>query len=125
MVFDSCCLQTAVNKTTTNSVKRESLIGAYPRVCLSYCVRQEIDWYTSDYDCILAMLLGSSRNGRLEVTQFSVSTSSGTVSVIWRDAKSNTSRLAAPGSLGTCPIVRMAEVSLQCAHDIIVFEFRS
>ena len=35
------------------------------------------------------MLLGSSRNGRLEVTQFSVPTTSGTVSVIQRDAKSN------------------------------------
>ena len=32
---------------------------------------------TVDYDCILAMLLGSSRNGRLEVTQFSVPTTSG------------------------------------------------
>ena len=31
---------------------------------------------TGDSDCILAMLIGSSRNGRLEVTQFSVSTTS-------------------------------------------------
>ena len=29
---------------------------------------------TSDYDCILVMLPGSSKNGRLEVTQFSVPT---------------------------------------------------
>ena len=36
---------------------------------------------TNDYDCILAMLLGSNKNGRLEVTQFSVPTTSGTVSV--------------------------------------------
>ena len=34
----------------------------------------------SDYDCILAMLLGSSRDGRLEVTQLSVPTTSETVS---------------------------------------------
>ena len=40
----------------------------------------------SDYDCILVMLLGSNKNGRLELTQFSVPTASGTVSVIRRDA---------------------------------------
>ena len=57
---------------------------------------------TSDYGCILAMLLGSSRNGRLEMTQLSVPTTSGTVSVIQRDARCNTSRLTAPGSLNTC-----------------------
>ena len=34
----------------------------------------------SDYDCILVMLLGSSRDKRLEVTSFSVLTTSGTVS---------------------------------------------
>ena len=50
------------------------------------------------------MPLGSSRNGRLEVTQFSVPTTSGTVSVIRRDAKRNTSGLTAPGSLNTCPM---------------------
>ena len=43
------------------------------------------------------MLLGSSKNGRLEVTRCSVPTTSGTVSVIQRDAK-----LTAPGSLTTC-----------------------
>ena len=59
---------------------------------------------TNGYDCILEMLLGSSKNGRLEVTQSSVSTISGTVSVIRRDAKSNTSGLTAPGSLNTCPM---------------------
>ena len=40
---------------------------------------------TSDYACILVQI-GSSKNGRLEVTQFSVPNTSGTVSVIWRDA---------------------------------------
>ena len=60
----------------------------------------------SDYDCILVMLPGLSRNGRLEVTPFSVSTTSGTVSVIRRDAKRNTSRLmlTAPGCLNACPM---------------------
>ena len=43
--------------------------------------------FTSDYDCNLAMLLRLSRNGRLELTQFSVPTTSGTVSVIRKDAK--------------------------------------
>ena len=41
------------------------------------------------------MLFGSSRNGRLEMTQFSVPTTSGTVSVIRRNAKRNTSGLTA------------------------------
>ena len=50
------------------------------------------------------MLIGSSRNGGLEVTQFSKPTTSGTVSVIRRDAKRNTSGLTAPGSLNTCPM---------------------
>ena len=50
------------------------------------------------------MLLGSSRNGRLEVTRFSVPTTSGTVSVIRRNAKRNTSGLTAPGSLNTYPM---------------------
>ena len=59
---------------------------------------------TNDYDCILAMLPGSSRNGRLEVTSFLVPTTSETVSVIRRDAERNTSRLIAPGSLNTCPM---------------------
>ena len=40
---------------------------------------------TCDYNCILAMLFGSSTNGRLEVTQFLVTTTSGTVSVNRRD----------------------------------------
>ena len=60
----------------------------------------------TDYDCILAMALGSSWNGRLEVTQFSVPATSGAVSVIWRDALRNTSRLAAPGSLNTHPMCK-------------------
>ena len=59
---------------------------------------------TNDYDCISAMLLGSSRNGRLEVTPFSVPTTSGSVCVIRRDAKSNMSGLTAPGSLNPCPM---------------------
>ena len=58
----------------------------------------------SDYDCILAMLLGLSRDDRLEVTQFSVPITSTTVSVIRRDAKRNTSGLTAPGSLNTGPM---------------------
>ena len=57
-----------------------------------------------DYDCILAMLLRLSRNGRLEVTQFSVPTISRAVSVIWRAALCNTTVLPATGSLNTCPI---------------------
>ena len=45
------------------------------------------------------MLPGSSRNGRLEVTRFSVPTTSGTVSATRRDAKGNMSGLTASGSL--------------------------
>ena len=56
---------------------------------------------TNNYHYILAMLIGLIRNGRLEVTQFLVPTTSGTVSVIRRDAKCNTSLLTAPGSLNT------------------------
>ena len=59
---------------------------------------------TSDYDCISAMLLGSNKNGRLEVTQFSVPATSITVSVICRNAKCNTPGLTVPGSLNSCPI---------------------
>ena len=58
----------------------------------------------SDCDCILAMLLGSSRNGRLEIRGFSVPTTSGTISVIRRNALCNTSGLTATGSLNTCPM---------------------
>ena len=58
----------------------------------------------NDYDCILVMLLGSSRNSRSEVTRFSIPTTSGTVTVIRRDAKRNTFGLTAPGSLNTCPM---------------------
>ena len=54
---------------------------------------------SNDYDCILVMLLGSRRNGRLEVNPFSLPTTSRTVSVIRKDAKRNTSELTAPGSL--------------------------
>ena len=64
---------------------------------LSYNINNQLS-VTNDYDCILAMLLGSSRNGRSEVTQFSVPTTSETVSVIRRDAKRNTFGLTAPGS---------------------------
>ena len=59
---------------------------------------------TSDYDCILAMLLGLRKNDRLEVNWFSVPTISGTVSVIRRDALRNTSGLTAPDSINTCPL---------------------
>ena len=69
--------------------------------CLKLIYRLSV---SNDYDCILAMLLGSSKNGRLEVTRFSVLTTFGTVSVIRRDAKRNTSGLTAPGSLNTCPM---------------------
>ena len=77
---------------------------------------------TSDYDCILAMQLRLSRNDRLEVTPFSVPTTSGTVSVIWRDAKKcNTSGLTAQGSLNTCPMCEWrAEVDLSHVYDDIV-----
>ena len=50
------------------------------------------------------MLLGSSKNDIIEVTQFSAATTPGTVSAIQRDASYNTSRLTAPGSLNTGPI---------------------
>ena len=53
----------------------------------------------SDYDCILVMLLGASRNGRLEVTRFSVPSIFATVSVIQRDALYNESGLTAPGTV--------------------------
>ena len=59
----------------------------------------------SDYNYILAMLLGSSKNGRLVVnwrwpdSQFS--TTSGTTSVIRRDAVQKTFELTAPGGLNT------------------------
>ena len=43
-------------------------------------------------------------NGRLAITQFSVITAPGTVSVIRRDALFDTSGLTAPGSLNTCPM---------------------
>ena len=50
------------------------------------------------------MLLGSSKNGRLELTLFSVPANSRTVSVILRDVKGNTSGLTAPDSFNTCPM---------------------
>ena len=85
---------------------------------------------TNDYDCILAMLLRSSQNGRLEMTQFSVPTTSGTVSVIRRVAKCNTFGLTAPGSLNTCPmcegqrwIFNVPTILLWLVHK--VFKFRS
>ena len=52
--------------------------------------------------CQSLMTMG--RNGRLEVSQFSVPTTSGTVSVIQRDALCNKSRLTTPDSLNTCPM---------------------
>ena len=52
------------------------------------------------------MLLGSSENARLEVTPFSVPTTSGTVSVIWRYAKRNTSGLTASGSFNNWPMCK-------------------
>ena len=66
----------------------------------------KINWLsvTSDYERILARMLGSSKNGRLEATPFSVPTISETISVIRKDAKRNTSGLTAPGSLNTCPM---------------------
>ena len=62
---------------------------------------------TSNYDFTLAMLLGSSRNGRLEVTRLSVPTTFGTVSVIRRNALCNKSELTAPGSLNICPMCEL------------------
>ena len=50
------------------------------------------------------MLLGSSKNGILEVTKFSVPTTSGTVSVIRIGVMRNMSGLTKPGSLSTCSI---------------------
>ena len=61
----------------------------------------------SDYDCILVMLLGSSKNGRLEVDRFTVPTNSGTANV--RNALCNMSGLTAPGSLNTCPMCLLRE----------------
>ena len=69
---------------------------------------------TNYYDCILAMLLGSSRNGILEVTQFSIPTTSGTASVIRRNLKRNTSGLTAPGSLTLAPCVKGRGGFLTC-----------
>ena len=60
---------------------------------------------TSDYDCILAMLLGSSRNGRLEVTRFSTyhfwNCQCNPEGCIVQHAQ-----LTAPGSLNTCPMCK-------------------
>ena len=61
------------------------------------------------------MLLGFSKNGRLEVTQFSVPATSETVSLIRRDALCNTTRLTAPGSINTCSMCEG-----QRWYDIIV-----
>ena len=63
-----------------------------------------INWLSVNSGCdfILVMVLELSTNGRLEVTWFSVPTTSGTVSVIQRDAKRNKLELTAPGSLNTC-----------------------
>ena len=55
-------------------------------------------------DCILATLLGSTRNGRLEVTSFAVSTTFGTVGATGRDASCKIYELTAPGSIKTCPM---------------------
>ena len=82
------------------------------RTCARVCAKVELVTYkknnrqsvNTDYDCILAMLLGSSRNGTLKMTRFSIPTASGTVSVIQNDAKCNLSGLTSPGSLNTRPM---------------------
>ena len=51
-------------------------------------------------------MLEPNKNGRLELTWFSVPTTSGTVIVIWRDAKSNTSGMTALGCLDICPMCK-------------------
>ena len=56
-------------------------------------------------DCILAMLLELSRNGRPELTQI-LSTHNFWNSVIQRDALHNTFGPTAPGNLGTCPMCK-------------------
>ena len=81
----------------------------------------KIIYYTSCqslfvYDSILAMLLELSKNGRLEVAQFSVPASCETVSVIQRDALRNTFTLTALGSFNTLPNVQRAGG----AHNVIV-----
>ena len=53
------------------------------------------------HDCILAICC-SGQNGRLEMTQFSVPTTSGTVSGIRKGEMYNTSGLTAPSGLNTC-----------------------
>ena len=73
--------------------------GVYIYTCIYIHVHVN-NWLSvnSDYGCILVMLLGSRKNGRLEVAQFSVPTTSGTVSVVWRDASCNTSWTTEPGT---------------------------
>ena len=72
--------------------------GVFLSVSVSLTAKIHRVSVTNDYDYILAMLLGSSRNGRLEVTQFSVPITSGTVIVIRRNVLRNTSRLTALSS---------------------------
>ena len=52
------------------------------------------------------MLLRSSKNKRLEVTRFSAPTTSGTVSVIRRNALCNTFSLTVPSSRKICPMCK-------------------
>ena len=96
--------------------------GWIERILLVYCVRwddplpdvsQCLKMFiiilrlsvTRDYDCISAMLLGSGTNVRIQVTRYSVPTTSGTVNIIWSFALCNTCILAASASLSTCPMI--------------------
>ena len=107
---DNSCTESIVNKDVL-LINQEMKLGyniSYTMLLSAtiyvYNINNNQLSVTSDYDSILAMLLGSSRNGRLEVTPFSVPTTFGTVSVTQKDALCNTSRLTAPGSLSTCPM---------------------
>ena len=62
------------------------------------------NFHKHSHSPLTTMLLESGMNGRLEVTQFSVPTISGTVSVTRRDALCNTFGLTAPGSLNPYPM---------------------
>ena len=77
--------------------------GVYIYTCIYIHVHVN-NWLSvnSDYGCILVMLLGLSRNGRLEVTRFSIPTTSKTVSVIQRNEMRNSYELRAPGRFSAC-----------------------
>ena len=70
---------------------------------------------TSGGECILAILLGSSKNDRLEMTLFSVPTTYGTVTL--RYALCNKLKLTAPGSLNTCPMCCPDYMGLLCLRS--------